>query len=140
MAAVSCLGWFRARLAFVCCGLGVWMAVSTGCGSSPPRAEDIYHDPALRPGEVDAADDLESAILAQLSAEPGAGRVEIAGREVVLGATFHAASGHRCREASHGSSTRLACERESGWVYVPQVLPSLVASGAAGAGTEGPRP
>lgn len=95
------------------------MAATTACGAGAPREADIYHDPALRPGSVAAADDAERQLLAQLADAEGA--AEVAGFSV--DAPFHSASGRRCRGVRRAAERRLACERTDGaWSFVPNVL------------------
>lgn len=98
---------------------GVALSLLVACGSSPPRESDIYHDPALRAGSVQARGDAERALLDAL-ASASDGPVEVAGLSAA--ATYHAASGRRCRQVT-GADARLACEGPDGaWVFVPDVL------------------
>lgn len=98
---------------------GVALSLMVACGSSPPRESDIYHDPALRAGTVQADGDGERALLdALVGADEGP--IEVGGLSAA--ATYHAASGRRCRRIS-GGDARLACEGQDGaWVFVPDVL------------------
>ncbi|MEC7520802.1 MAG: hypothetical protein VYE22_13095 [Myxococcota bacterium] len=103
-------------------GLGaalITAALGLACGSSAPRESDIFHDPALRAGALEADGDAERALLTAL-ADAGEGPVEVSG--VAATPPYHAASGRRCRRIS-GGSHRLACQGDEGaWVFVPDVL------------------
>lgn len=99
--------------------------VSVGCGASEPRESDIYHDPALRPGVTEAANDAERALLARLNEESLDGPVVIDGHSYAVEAPYAAASGRRCRVLSDDGASRLACETEDGsWVFVPPIAGS----------------
>ena len=97
-----------------------------GCGSSAPREADIYHDPALRPGVVVAADGAEETLLARLPEVASAEVIEVADRRFEVERPYHAASGRWCRAVRvPGGEPRLACEADDGWVFVPQVVPTV---------------
>ena len=96
-------------------------AIASGCGSSPPREADIFHDPALRPGVVEAQG-AEREMLARLGSIPDETQVEAAGTTLVVEAPYAAASGRRCRGLRAVSGRRIACETSDGeWVFVPDV-------------------
>lgn len=95
-----------------------------GCGGpARPTASDIYHDPALRRGEL-PSEASEQELLAQLDALPPGEPVTIAGAVYIVSAAYHAASGRTCRAVEAGATSRLACAGEAGWVFVPTVLGS----------------
>lgn len=108
-----------------------------GCGASEPRESDIYHDPALRPGTVDAASDAERQLLARLSEDEIASPLSLGGRSYAVAATYDAASDRRCREIRDGDEPRLACEEPDGsWVFVPNIVrPRSMPRGIAPAGS-----
>jgi hypothetical protein len=105
------------------------LTACTGCGGAQrPSDDDIFHDPALRPGALEG-DDVDRALLARLGELPAEARLELGGRAYVAGAVYHAASGRACRQvlvsAGATSSARLACvARDATWVFVPDVFGS----------------
>jgi hypothetical protein len=93
--------------------------LAVGCGSSPPREASIYHDPALRPTVVAADDPAAEALLASVSQAPTGEAVG----PYVLGQTYFAASGRRCRPIRSSGGRRLVCENDDGsWSFVPQLF------------------
>lgn len=106
-------------LSLACCLLVAALALS-GCGATTPTEAQVFHDPALRPGVVDAAGPEESNILQRLP-ESGTDVVSSEDGRLQLGAVYHAASGRRCRTVGiTDQPPRLACERQDGaWVFVP---------------------
>jgi len=93
------------------------------CGASAPTEAAIYHDPALRPGAVDAASDVERELLSRLSTLP-AGQSVVGSGTFLLEPAYAAASGRRCRAIASielPDARRLACEAPDGWVFVPDV-------------------
>ena len=92
-----------------------------GCGASEPRESDIFHDPALRAGVVEADGEAERALLARLAQDPEAGAMDVGGSTFTLDAPYAAASGRTCRRVSRGDAARLACETGEGWRFVPDV-------------------
>jgi len=91
-----------------------------GCGATPPREDDIFHDPALRPG-VEAANETDQQLLARMG-EPLADAVVLGSQSYSVESPYHAASGRRCRAVTSGSTRRLACENpDASWVFVPDI-------------------
>lgn len=101
------------------------LLVVAGCGAATPSEANIYYDPALRPGVAETSE-AERELLARLGELEAEQAVEIAGRVYVAEVAYDAASGRRCRpvRVREGAveQARLACEAESGWVFVPDVL------------------
>ncbi len=96
--------------------------LGVGCGGTAPREADIFHDPALRPGVVEAGG-AEREILSRLGDE-GLSTVTFGGRDYALEAPYDAASGRRCRGVV-GAERRLACQNPDGsWVFVPDIVRS----------------
>lgn len=97
--------------------------LAAGCGASEPRESDIFHDPALRPSVVAAANDAERALLARLNEDDIEGPVVIDGHSYAIDAPYAAASGRRCRVLVDEGDRRLACETDEGsWVFVPPIV------------------
>jgi len=102
----------------------------TGCGSGPPAEHDIWHTPALRPGQVPPTSAAERELLAQMPGLPSDEPVTVGGQVFVAGPPYAAASGRNCRTVtmstqaapSEASGARLACEQGADWVFVPDVL------------------
>ena len=95
-------------------------ALSRGSGRPCPAWHcRSWWPAALRAGTVQADGDGERALLdALVSADEGP--LEVGGLSAA--ATYHAASGRRCRRIT-GGDARLACEGQDGaWVFVPDVL------------------
>jgi hypothetical protein len=120
-------------------------AIAAGCGGRPiPRDEDVYHEAALRPGEVPPVTEGERELLARLPELAADQSVHIGDREYVPLASYASASGRRCtpiREAGTVIRTRIACESDAGWVFVPEVFggddPFIRAASESGAETAG---
>ena len=95
------------------------LVLGSGCGSQAPRDDQIYHDPALRPGVVEARGP-ERTLLVRLSQANLPRSMTIEGQEFTVEPIYDAASGRRCRAVSAGRGRRLACERpDRSWVFVP---------------------
>lgn len=111
----------HAALAF---GMFGSASLALGCGGAPPPGpEDIYHDPGLRRGALEA-DEADRELLERLGTLPAGEPVSIAGRVYVPAPSYFAASGRACRpvRASIGG-TRLACSTEGErWEFVPDVV------------------
>lgn len=113
----------RARHFLALCGL-LSVCGLVACGGSTPTEAAIYHDPALRPGAIDAASDVERELLSRLSELPAGESVRVGSGTFVLEPAYAAASGRRCRAIASvelPEARRLACEAPDGWVFVPDV-------------------
>lgn len=104
-----------------------------GCGGSQePSERDIWYTTSLRPGTVDPETQGERELLARMGRVPVSQPVTFAGQTFVVDAPYAAASGRLCRsvrvEGGRDVALKLACEEDSGWVFVPDVY--------AGAGAE----
>lgn len=99
------------------------LAVLAGCGSGPQEST-IYHDPALRPGVIEANDATERELLVRLAVLEAETSIELGGRTFAAGAPYHAASGRRCIHVVEADTERLACSTsdEGPWVFVPIVV------------------
>lgn len=97
--------------------------VLSGCGGADVRDEDVYHEASLRPGIVPAESEVDRNLLARLPSSVADEAVHVGDRVFVLHAAYASASGRRCVLVSeHGGSTRVACEAQQGWVFVPDVF------------------
>lgn len=94
--------------------------VASACGASEPREADIFHDEALRASRVVPASEAERTLLTQLDGAAEA-PTEVSG--FALEATYHAASGRRCRRIQGQAGALLACEFDGSWSFVPTVRP-----------------
>lgn len=96
------------------------------CGASPPREEDVYHESSLRPGTVAAETDAERELLARFPGLTENETVRLGDHTFVVLAGYASASGRRCvpvrEQSSAGDRTRVACETEAGWTFVPDVF------------------
>ncbi|HHH28714.1 MAG TPA: hypothetical protein ENK57_10275 [Polyangiaceae bacterium] len=99
--------------------IGLLIALlAVACGG-PPSERDIFHDPALRPGSVEAASEEERQVLRRI--DGATSTIEVGGQTYSLEPPYYAASGRRCRGVLGGSGRRLACDSPSGWVFVPDL-------------------
>lgn len=92
---------------------------SVACGASEPREEDIFHQAALRPTFLEPTSDAERQLLSALQENPAEGSLDVAGVSYLLGETYDAASGRRCRSVAQDRDRKLACESDDGWRFVP---------------------
>lgn len=97
-------------------------ALTSACAGSTPSESTIYHDPALRPGAIAATSSEERELLDRLAASPEPQTIDVNGSTFVLEPEYTAASGRRCRGVRSGERTRLACDADGGWVFVPDVF------------------
>lgn len=100
--------------------LGLLCLGVPACGAAEPREADIFHDSALRPSVVQPASDAERAVLSSLAEDPQSDELAVSGQVFRLEPTYYAASGRRCRRVV-GPTTRLACETDEGWAFVPEL-------------------
>ncbi len=112
---------FRAAAVIGCC------IVIGGCGGpSTPRDQDVYHEASLRPGSVPADDEAERELLGRLPSLAAHEQLELGERQYVLLESYTSASGRRCTpvrvRGDGGDITRVACESDGAWVFVPDVF------------------
>ena len=94
-----------------------------GCGAAPVRDEDVFHEPALRPGVVPPASEAERELLSRLASLEPDREVRIGDHVFVPRARYAAASGRACmRIEVAGDGARVACEDDGAWVFVPDVF------------------
>ena len=105
--------------------LGTWlsayglMMLAASCASAPPAAA---FSPELAPSAVATTSQAEQELLLQAQTLPVDQPVEVAGLHVLAGAPYSAASGRVCRELRVDEQTRLVCDGETGWLFVPVLL------------------
>lgn len=110
-----------ARVAALLCAL----VAGWGCGGSqPPSDEQIWYEASLRPSHLEPTSEQERTLLSRLDSLPSGEPVTVDGGTYVVEAPYYAASGRRCRtlRAAGGTESlgsRLACEGEGGWYFVP---------------------
>ena len=114
------------------------VALLGGCGASTPRESDIFYDPSLRAGRVEPATEAERQLLAGLDTAPDSQPLTFGGETFLAGAAYDAASGQRCRAIEAAGVTRLACESDGQWAFVPEIVrrapPGAPADGEASTG------
>lgn len=99
------------------------------CGAHVVRDEDVFHEPGLRAGNVTPESDDERELLARLSSlPPNREPVRFGERTYRVMAFYTSASGRHCsslRESSPRDArerTRVACEEDGAWVFVPDIF------------------
>ena len=106
--------------------LGAALLTAFSClscgGPQAPTENDIWHQPALRPGREPARSPGEEAVLARLSELPAGEPIRLEGEVFVAEAPYAAASGRTCRRIANGGSRRLACQLGNEWTFVPDVF------------------
>jgi len=117
------------RVVLASLAAAVAIAATAACGTSaPPPATDPSYKLLTEPGTRAPADDLERAILKQLSGLTADQQATIGGRTIVAGAPYSAASGRTCRSVSVNAGANapardhLACKIGEAWSFVPDVV------------------
>ena len=90
-----------------------------GCAGAPPVAA---FSPELAPSTLAPSSAAEREVLRQVPDLPVGQPVTVSGLQVVAFAPYSAASGRTCRELRLDEQSRLACDGEGGWVFVPVLL------------------
>ena len=98
-----------------------------GCGGSQqPSEQEIWYTTSLRPGAVEPETQGERELLARMESVPVSRPVSFAGQTFIVDAPYAAASGRPCRsvrvEGGRDVQLKLACEEDTGWVFVPDVF------------------
>ena len=102
-------------------------SVLAGCsGRALPSDEDVYHEASLRPGSVPAESDAERQLLTRLPSLAANEPVQLGDQIYLPLDSYTSASGRRCTpvrvRSGGGERTRVACESDDAWVFVPDVF------------------
>lgn len=104
--------------------LSILLCIPTvACGGNPHTPGDGAYASSVKPGTREPVGSFERSVLSQLDTMEADAPVQIDGKSVVAGASYHAASGRKCRRISIDSAqVDLACQMPDGWYFVPPVF------------------
>lgn len=104
--------------------LPILLCIQTvACGGNPHTPGDGAYASSVKPGTRTAVGSFERSVLSQLDTMAPDAPMQIEGKRVIAAASYHAASGRKCRRISvDNAPVDLACQMPDGWHFVPPVF------------------